>query len=310
MVVQGEGLVKRYRDVVAVDNVDLAIEDREILGLLGPNGAGKTTAINGIIGLTAFDSGEVSLFGQKMKRVGTDVKRRIGLVPQDIAVFEDLSAAENVAYFGRLYGLSGTRLSEGVDYALGFTGLAERRDQKPKSFSGGMKRRLNIACAVVHRPQLVIMDEPTVGIDPQSRNHILESVRALNRDGATIIYTSHYMEEVEAVCSRVVIMDHGRVIASGTQSDLKALVEDEEIVDIELEQMTPNVVAAVSAVSGVRECVPDGTHLRITAERGGVRLGRIIEKAAEAGAEVLSAHVERPTLEGVFLSLTGRSLRD
>ncbi len=310
MVVQGEGLVKRYRDVVAVDNVDLAIEDHEILGLLGPNGAGKTTAINGIIGLTAFDSGEVSLFGRKMKRIGTDVKRRIGVVPQDIAVFEDLSAAENVAYFGRLYGLSGTRLSEGVDYALGFTGLSERRDQRPKSFSGGMKRRLNIACAVVHRPDLVIMDEPTVGIDPQSRNHILESVRALNRDGATIIYTSHYMEEVEAVCSRVVIMDHGRVIASGTQSDLKALAEDEEVVDIELERMTPDVVAAVSAVSGVSDCVPDGAHLRITAERGGVRLGRIIEKASEAGAEVLSAHVERPTLEGVFLSLTGRSLRD
>jgi ABC-2 type transport system ATP-binding protein len=173
-----------------------------------------------------------------------------------------------------------------------------------------MKRRINIACAVAHRPELVIMDEPTVGIDPQSRNHILESVRALARDGATIVYTSHYMEEVEAVCSRVVIMDHGRVIASGTPGDLKMLVAEHEIIDIELERMSPDIVDAVTKVSGVSECVADGTHLRITFERDGVRLGRIIEKAVDSGAEVLSAHVERPTLESVFLSLTGRSLRD
>ncbi len=310
MVIQAEGLVKRYRDVVAVDNVDLTIDDGEIVGLLGPNGAGKTTAINGLIGLTAFDSGDVSMFGRKVSRVTGDLKRRIGVVPQEIAVFDDLTAAENVAYFGRLYGLSGTRVAEGVDFALSFTGLSERRDQKPKSFSGGMKRRLNIACAVVHRPELVIMDEPTVGIDPQSRNHILESVRALNGDGATIIYTSHYMEEVEAVCTRVVIMDHGRIIASGMHGDLKALVDDEEIVDIELERVTPDVVNAVSSVAGVSACAPNGTHLRITVERGGVRLGRIIENAVGAGAEVLSAHVQKPTLESVFLSLTGRSLRD
>ncbi len=310
MVVRTTGVVKRYKDVVAVDNVDLVIDDGEILGLLGPNGAGKTTAINGIIGLTDFDSGEVSIFGRTMKRIDRDTRRRIGLVPQEIAVFDDLTAEENVTYFGRLYGLGGAALADGVSYALDFTGLADRRTQKPKSFSGGMKRRLNIACAVAHRPELMIMDEPTVGIDPQSRNHILESVRSLARDGVTIVYTSHYMEEVEAVCSRVVIMDHGRVIASGTQSDLRALVAEEEIVDVELERMTPDVVAAVAAVTGVKECVSDGTHLRITVEREGVRLGRIIENAIESGAEVLSAHVERPTLESVFLSLTGRSLRD
>jgi len=310
MVVRTKGVVKRYKEVVAVDNVDLTIDDGEILGLLGPNGAGKTTAINGIIGLTDFDAGEVSIFGRTMKRIDRDTRRRIGLVPQEIAVFDDLTAEENVTYFGRLYGLGGAALADGVRYALDFTGLTDRRTQKPKTFSGGMKRRLNIACAVAHRPDLVIMDEPTVGIDPQSRNHILESVRALAGDGATIVYTSHYMEEVEAVCSRVVIMDHGRVIAAGTQSDLKALVADHEIIDIELERMSPDIVGAVKTVSGVNECVADGTHLRITVERDGVRLGRIIEKAVDSGAEVLSAHVERPTLESVFLTLTGRSLRD
>ena len=195
MVVRTTGVLKRYRDVVAVDHVDLEIQQGEILGLLGPNGAGKTTAINGIIGLTSFDAGEVSVFGRTSKRVDRDTRRRIGLVPQEIAVFDDLTAEENVSYFGQLYGLGGSALAEGVRYALEFTGLTDRSRQKPKSFSGGMKRRLNIACAVVHRPKLVIMDEPTVGIDPQSRNHILESVRALQREGATIVYTSHYMEE-------------------------------------------------------------------------------------------------------------------
>lgn len=310
MVVQLEGLVKRYGDAVAVDNVDIGIEAGEILGLLGPNGAGKTTSINVINGLTTFDSGTVRLFEQAPGRNDREIRRRIGVVPQEIAVFEDLTAAENVSYFARLYGVRGKHLNEAIDFALEFTGLAERRDQKPSSFSGGMKRRLNIACAIAHRPELVIMDEPTVGIDPQSRNHILESVRALNATGTTIIYTSHYMEEVEAVCTRVVVMDRGRVIASGTQNELKRLVSDDEVIDLELERMTPAAADAAQSLSGVQSCSADGTHLRVTAARSQVRLGRLVEKVTEAGSEVLSAHVERPTLEGVFLSLTGRTLRD
>ena len=310
MVLQATGLVKRYREIVAVDNVDLTIDDGEILGLLGPNGAGKTTAINGILGLTDFDSGEVSLFDRTVKRLDSETKRRIGLVPQEVAVFDDLTARENVAYFARLYGLSGAELRGGVQFALEFSELWDRCDQKPKSFSGGMRRRLNIACALAHKPRFVIMDEPTVGIDPQSRSHILESVRRLNRSGATVVYTSHYMEEVEAVCTRVVIMDHGRVIASGTQSDLKALVADEEVIDAEIERITPNLVDAVRSVSGVRECGTDGGHLRITVARDGAHVGRVVEKVLDAGGELLSVQVERPTLESVFLSLTGRTLRD
>ncbi len=310
MVVHMQGVVKRYKNTVAVDNVDISIERGEIVGLLGPNGAGKTTTINGIHGLTQFDAGEVSLFGRSMNGIDRGIKRKMGVVPQDIAVFDDLTAEENVSYFARLYGLSGGSLAEGVSFALEFTGLAGRRTEKPKTFSGGMKRRLNIACALAHRPELVIFDEPTVGIDPQSRNHILESVRRLNGDGATVIYTSHYMEEVEAVCSRVIVMDHGRVIASGTQSDLKALVSNEDTIDIELERMSPGIIEAVRGVAGVTDCAAEGVHLRVTVERDGVRLGRVVEKVSSLGAEVLSAHVERPSLESVFLSLTGRTLRD
>lgn len=310
MVLRTRGVTKRYREAIAVDNVDLSIERGEIVGLLGPNGAGKTSFLSGVLGLTTFDAGEVELFGRPERRISPETRRRIGLVPQDIAVFDDLSAEENVAYFGRLYGLRGSALAEGVRYALAFTGLSERGDQRPKAFSGGMKRRLNIACALAHRPELVIMDEPTVGIDPQSRNHILESARALNREGATLIYVSHYMEEVEAVCSRVVIMDRGRVIASGTADDLKALAADDELIDIELERVAPAFAQAVAAMPGVKACESEGTRLRIRVERGGVKIARVVEKAAECRAEVLAVHVERPTLESVFLTLTGRSLRD
>ncbi len=310
MVVQLEGLVKRYADIVAIDNAEISIETGEILGLLGPNGAGKTTAINVINGLTTFDSGTVRLFGKIPSKNDHALRARIGVVPQEIAVFEDLTAVENISYFAQLYGVRRPRLSEAIDFALEFTGLTERRNQKPESFSGGMKRRLNIACAIAHRPELVIMDEPTVGIDPQSRNHILESVRALNAAGTTIIYTSHYMEEVDAVCTRVIIMDRGRVIASGTQNELKRLVSDNEVIDLELEHISPSATDAARSLSGVLSCSTSGTHLRITAQRSEVRLGRLIQKVTEAGSEVLSANVERPTLEGVFLTLTGRTLRE
>mgnify|MGYP001500474916 CR=1 FL=1 len=213
-------IVKRYGNALALDHVDLDIHEGEILGLLGPNGAGKTTLIHALAGLVGIDSGSIEVFGKNQRRHLLDIKRDIGLVTQDIAIFEDMVPAENLAFFGGIYGLKGNALKTRIAETLAFVGLPEHAKKTPAKFSGGMKRRLNIACALVHRPKLLIMDEPTVGIDPQSRNHILESVRELRRRGTTILYTTHYMEEVEALASRVVILDQGHVIAQGTVDDL------------------------------------------------------------------------------------------
>jgi ABC-2 type transport system ATP-binding protein len=193
MILEVKNLIKRYNDFLALDHINLSINEGEIFGLLGPNGAGKTTTISILSGLTKYDGGEVKFMGKDIRRHEMDVKREIGIVPQEIALFDDLTTHENLDYFGRLYGLKGKLLKERIDEALIFTGLTDRRKDRPKKFSGGMKRRLNIACAIVHHPKLIIMDEPTVGIDPQSRNHILQSIKELNRMGSTIIYTSHYM---------------------------------------------------------------------------------------------------------------------
>lgn len=200
-------VVKRYENKLTVDHVNVTIQAGEIFGLLGPNGAGKSTTISMICGLLKIDSGDIVIDGLSVSSNALEVKKKIGLVPQDLALYNTMTAAENVTFFGRLYGLRGKLLKERVAEALAFTGLSDRAKEKPATFSGGMKRRLNIACAIMHHPKLIIMDEPTVGIDPQSRNHILESVKELNRLGSTVIYTSHYMEEVAAICDRVAIMD-------------------------------------------------------------------------------------------------------
>lgn len=310
MLVTTKDLVKRFGDVLAVDHVNLEIEKGEIFGLLGPNGAGKTTTINLLVGLTAPDSGEISLFAKKANGPSSRVRKDIGIVPQEIAIYEDLTAAENVAFFGSLYGLSGKLLNQRVEEAMAFTGLEDKRKQYAKKFSGGMKRRLNIACAIVHQPKLIIMDEPTVGIDPQSRNHILNSVRELNKQGATIIYTSHYMEEVEELCFRVAIMDQGRLIAQGTKDELKELVATEERLVLELSAVNFNLVDELKGMGGVKECTLADNTVTLLAGKNSVNIGRIIDVVTATGADVLSLNVEKPTLESVFLTLTGKSLRD
>lgn len=310
MLLEMNNLVKRYKDVLAVDHASMSIKEGEIFGLLGPNGAGKSTTINALTGLTKADGGEIKIFGLDMKTHEMDIKREIGIVPQDIAVYDDLTTNENLCYFGKLYGLKGKLLEERVKEALEFTGLSEKGRDYPKKFSGGMKRRLNIACSILHHPKLIIMDEPTVGIDPQSRNHILQSIKELNRLGSTIIYTSHYMEEVEELCTRLVIMDHGRIIAKGTKKELENMVSVDDSVSIELSSMNYTITENIKKISSVKECGIIGNTIRIISNKHSKNLGRIIDCISDTDSEILSLNIERPSLESVFLTLTGRSLRD
>jgi ABC-2 type transport system ATP-binding protein len=310
MLVEIKNLVKRFNDNIAVDNVNISIKEGEIFGLLGPNGAGKTTIINTIVGLTKIDGGDIKVFDKNMKTHEMEIKKHIGIVPQDIALYDDMTALENITFFAKLYGLRDGVLKDRAEEALNFTGLWDRRKELTKKFSGGMKRRLNIACAIVHQPKLIIMDEPTVGIDPQSRNHILQSVKKLNEMGSTIIYTSHYMEEVEELCSYITIMDHGRVIAKGTKDELKNLISAEEKVTFELSSVNYTIVDNVKALSGVKDCILDGKNIKVISQKNSKNLGKIIDSISNTDSEILSLNIEKPTLEGVFLTLTGRTLRD
>ena len=310
MLVKAHNLIKRYNGKLAVDNVNLEIAAGEIFGFLGPNGAGKSTTINMLCGLLRADQGTVEIDGIDLHRNPLEVKRRLGLVPQEIAVFDTLSAAENVEFFAKLAGLRGQTLEERVEEALAFVGLAKHRKEPPKSFSGGMKRRLNIACAIAHHPKLIIMDEPTVGIDPQSRNHILESVRELNKMGSTILYTSHYMEEVEAVCNRLAIIDHGRLIAQGTKEELKQLVGEEEKILIEIVDCNHNPVQEIRQVNGVRGVDLAGNTLTVVTPNSQTVMQDVLFILSRHNVRVRGIKLVEPDLETVFLSLTGRNLRD
>ena len=309
MIVEIKKLIKRYGQKLAVDNVDLSIEKGEILGLLGPNGAGKTTLINSIIGVTQIQSGEINIFGKSMKTHELEIKRKIGVVPQNLAVINELTAIENVTYFARLYGLKGEELKASVKQALEFTNLWDRRNEYPLKYSGGMQRRLNIACSIAHKPELIIMDEPTVGIDPQSRNHILESIKRLKEMGSTIIYTSHYMEEVEAICTRVAIMDNGRLIAEGTKETLSQYIEEDQVVELSLTNLSFSITQAVKNLSGVKECTISGTDMVVVLDKN-ANISKLINTITEEGGVIRKINMEEATLEDVFLSLTGKKLRD
>lgn len=302
-------ILKRYGHQLVLDHVHLEIRQGEILGLLGPNGAGKTTLIHALSGLIGIDSGSIELFGERLSGPMLEVKRKIGLVTQDITVFEDLTAQENLAFFGGIYGLRGAELSRQITETLQFVGLTDQAHKRPSKFSGGMKRRLNIACSIIHRPRLLIMDEPTVGIDPQSRNHILESVRELQKRGTTILYTTHYMEEVQSLASRVVIMDQGHVIAQGTIDELVKNIHHEEKIKLEVVELTDDLIDNIKRLDGVKHVVLSGTQIQILSRAGAGNLDRILSLAKSAGG-VLSIHAEKPTLEDVFLTLTGKQLRD
>lgn len=310
MILRMKDVFKKYDQLVAVDNISLDVKEGEIFGLLGPNGAGKTTIINMIIGLTKINSGEIRIFDKEMNKHEKEVKQNIGIVPQEIAVFEDLTAEENVAYFGKIYGVKRNIIKEEVEDALNFVGLWDKRKIFPKKFSGGMKRRLNIACGIVHKPKLIIMDEPTVGIDAQSRNVILESVKELNKRGATVIYTSHYMEEVEAICSDIVIMDHGRIMARGSKDELKGLIKAEDRVVIAVEKIKNSIIEKIKKINNVENCSEENNTIAVVSHKNSDNLGKIIDAISSEGIRIISLDVEKPTLEKVFLTLTGRSLRD
>lgn len=301
-------VVKRYGQNLILDHENFEIEKGEIIGLLGPNGAGKTTTIKALMGLITIDSGEITLFDEKFKERKDSIKRRIGMVPQEIVIFNDLTTRENLNFFGGLYGIKGKELKERVDEVLDFIGLREYEKAMPKKFSGGMKRRLNIGCALVHRPELLIMDEPTVGIDPQSRNHILEVVRKLGERGTTVIYTTHYMEEVQNLCSRILIMDSGHIIANGSVQELIKRLNFEEKTNLEVKKSGPELVQNLRNINGIKDILSVGNKLTLLSQNGANNLEDIIKMTEDYG--IKSIQTETPTLEDVFLTLTGKALRD
>lgn len=310
-IIEIKELSKKYGEMVAVDKISLEISEGEIFGLLGPNGAGKSTTISMITSLIKPDKGKILVDGFDIVKNPIEAKKVLGLVPQEIALYPTLTAKENLDFWGRMYGLKGARLKQRIDDVLEIAGLKDREKDRIDSFSGGMKRRINIAAALLHEPKIVIMDEPTVGIDPQSRNHILESVLNLNKNGMTVIYTSHYMEEVELLCSRIGIIDHGKVIALGSREELRELVGDSDVITVELTQRPEeSVVNQLQGIGGINSIKIDDKKICIMAKDANAVVAEVVTilNANEYG--IYSLNTEHQSLESVFLYLTGRDLRE
>jgi ABC-2 type transport system ATP-binding protein len=309
-VLEATGLRRSFGDLVAVDGVDIRIAPGETYGLLGPNGAGKTTTISMIAGLLEPDAGQVVVAGQRLSTRSVRAKETIGLVPQELAVYPDLTGRENLRFFAKLYGMGGRELSARVDEVLDVIGLTDRAGDLTKEYSGGMQRRLNIGIGLLHRPRLLILDEPTVGVDPQSRNAILESVEALARGGMAVLYTTHYMEEAERLCDRVGIIDQGQVKAEGTRRELVALVGERDRVSLAADGDLDAAAAAAAGLDGVTSATPVPGGIEVVATEARPLLPGLLARVAEAGAQVTGVEVTQPDLEAVFLHLTGKALRD
>ena len=309
-VVKIENLVKRYGDLVAVDHFNLEIEEGEIFGLLGPNGSGKSTTIHCLLSLLSYDKGHIEIFGQEMTPASYDIKKDIGIIMQNVAVFQELTVYVNIDYFCGLYVPEKGQRKRLVEEAIEFAGLSEFRKFYPKKLSGGLLRRLNIACGIAHKPKLIILDEPTVAVDPQSRNKILEGIRELNRQGATIIYTTHYMEEVEQICTRIAIMDKGRNLALGTKDELKAMIDLGETIQMEVMELSEEVSDAIRTLPHVISVSYDKGLLKVRFSKGKHNLLRLLDLLKEKEIAFGNVHSELPTLNDVFLEITGKELRD
>lgn len=310
MIVNVQQLVKRYDDLLALDHLSFSVEKGEIFGLLGPNGSGKTTAINCILSLLSYDKGDITVFGKPMTPEAYDSKRDIGIVMQNVAVYDELTVYENIDYFCGLYVSDKAKRKQLVQEAIAFTGLEDFVKFFPKKLSGGLLRRLNIACGIAHKPKLIIMDEPTVAVDPQSRNKILEGIQALNAAGATVIYTSHYMEEVEQICSRIMIMDQGRVIATGTKEELKNRITLGEKITVEALGVTEQQIDALKTLQNITSVTYDDKHIVIKSQKGKNNLEMVLHALKTHEVSFGKIYSEVPTLNDVFLEITGKELRD
>lgn len=309
-VIEVKNVSKEYKKLKAIDDLSFEVKKGEILGLLGPNGSGKSTTINCILSLLKFNNGSIKIFGKEMKPNAYDIKRKIGVVFQDVAVFNELTVYENVDYFCGLYINDKSTRKKYIDEAISLVGLDEFKKFYPKQLSGGLLRRLNIACGIAHKPEIIILDEPTVAVDPQSRNNILEGIEKLRKNGATIIYTTHYMEEVEIICDRVIILDKGKILASGTTDELKKLASIEEKITVEVNNLDEKYIKEIKKGKNIAEATYTNNMLLVTYKEGDNNLVSLMDYLKKESIKYNKIYSERPTLNDVFLELTGKELRD
>lgn len=308
--IEVKNLTKQYTQLKAVDNLSFEVHEGEILGLLGPNGSGKTTTINCILSLLNYNNGSIKIFGKEMKPNSYDIKSKIGVIFQDIAVFEELTVWENIDYFCGLYIKDKKTRNQYIEDAVKLVGLEDFKKFRPKQLSGGLLRRLNIACGIAHKPKLIFLDEPTVAVDPQSRNNILDGIKTLRNNGATIVYTTHYMEEVEILCDRVIILDKGKVIASGTCDELKELANIDEKINVEIINLSNEILEKIKKLDNIDNVTYFNDNLVISYKSGKNNLLDLINFLNKQNVKYSKIFSERPTLNDVFLELTGKELRD
>lgn len=310
MIIKVKNLVKRYGDLIALDHLNMEVNQGEVFGLLGPNGSGKTTAINCILSLLKYDKGTIEIYGKPMSPDAYDIKRDIGIIMQNVAVFDELTVLENIDYFCGMYIFDKKKRGQLVEEAIDFVGLNDFRKFYPKKLSGGLLRRLNIACGIAHKPKLIILDEPTVAVDPQSRNNILEGIQRLNKEGATIVYTSHYMEEVEEICTRIAIMDKGKIIVAGTNEELKGMINSGEKLTVEIFKIDDSILEDIKNLPHIVSAEYKENLLIAKSSRGKNNLIALMDYLKSKNISVGKIYSEPPTLNDVFLEITGKELRD